>query len=284
MSVEQEFVRLKEKAITTIRELALEHFQRKLIESLRPAIAITATVVDDAKIPLGASKFGGSPDLPANLEWPVELGKPLGFLAQINLQDVAPFDIERQLPPDGILAFFYRYYGDQHDLGYHRGRVLWFPSEGIKRKQIPQGVGSRDCYPIPACSLEFSPEWMAREFHHSELEGVWDFNDYFDVFLPALGRTRNAHRIGGYPKMVQDPLFLTAECERVGLDYRENQAEIDAESDNWRLLLQLDSQRDLELLRDDWLFGDAGTIFFAMRKEDLSARRFERMFCCYEGC
>ena len=43
-------------------------------------------------MPIGASKFGGAPDVAANFEWPQWNEKLLGFLAQIDLEEVVPFD------------------------------------------------------------------------------------------------------------------------------------------------------------------------------------------------
>ena len=63
-----------------------------------------------------ASKIGGKPDVPKDFKWPVYEGKdfedirkerPLSFIIQINLKDVAPYDKEELLPKQGILSFFY---------------------------------------------------------------------------------------------------------------------------------------------------------------------------------
>lgn len=42
----------------------------------RPAIALAAIVCDDADIPVGASKMGGCPDLPATMVWPTRPAYP----------------------------------------------------------------------------------------------------------------------------------------------------------------------------------------------------------------
>ncbi|WP_083458547.1 DUF1963 domain-containing protein [Sandaracinus amylolyticus] len=75
----------------------------------RPAIAITTTTEE---IRLGASRFGGVPDLPVDVEWPRHDKGPYRFLAQIDLADLpsrrASFaepwrDV---LPSDGVLSLF----------------------------------------------------------------------------------------------------------------------------------------------------------------------------------
>ncbi len=96
MTPAADFARLREAAIQTIRQHAPQRLQEPLIALLRPALALSATRADDSQIPLGASKFGGAPDVPAGFEWPKWNEKPLGFLAQINLEEVAPFDLENK--------------------------------------------------------------------------------------------------------------------------------------------------------------------------------------------
>jgi hypothetical protein len=53
-------------------------------------------------LPMGASRFGGVPDLPPDLAWPVFRGRKLPFLAQIDLSALP----KSVLPPDGWLFAF----------------------------------------------------------------------------------------------------------------------------------------------------------------------------------
>src|SRR4051812_44223754 len=74
----------------------------KLAELAARAVRITATKVN-APLPLGVSRFGGSPDLPMAFKWPERAGKPLSFLAQLDLTELR----HPELPSTGWLAFFY---------------------------------------------------------------------------------------------------------------------------------------------------------------------------------
>ena len=74
----------------------------------RPAILLRTMASDEKEIPLGPSKIGGRPDLPLATPWPTYRdGRPLAFLAQINMNEIArlppPF---AGLPKDGLLSVF----------------------------------------------------------------------------------------------------------------------------------------------------------------------------------
>src|SRR5947209_1881972 len=73
----------------------------------RPSIRLLTTRVDESSFPIGASKIGGVPDLPADIAWPQCHGLPQSFLAQIHLADIASYERESLLPHRGLLWFFY---------------------------------------------------------------------------------------------------------------------------------------------------------------------------------
>jgi uncharacterized protein YwqG len=52
-----------------------------------------------------------------------------------------------------------------------------------------------------------------------------------------------------------------------------------AARDSWRLLLQVDSDDDAGMM---WV--DSGLLYFWIRKDDLAARRFERVWCVMQYC
>ena len=70
-----------------------------------PTVGMRMRLADETTIPIGASKVGGCPDLPAGVEWPTWQG-PMAFLAQINLAEVAPYEHSSLLPTHGLLSFF----------------------------------------------------------------------------------------------------------------------------------------------------------------------------------
>jgi hypothetical protein len=85
----------------------------------RPALRMVQVKADDADLPIGASKVGGLPDLPPGFRWPPggdcraiyndDTGgtdRLAGFMAQINLAEIADTQAARELPKAGLLSFF----------------------------------------------------------------------------------------------------------------------------------------------------------------------------------
>lgn len=162
-----------------------------LIPLLRPAIGINAFPATQEEILVGASKFGGAPDLPAGTAWPTFEGVPLYLIAQFNLAEIAPFDLEQRLPSHGLLSFFFAYevWGMEN-----RPLVHWFPEGPWYRPPLPtlltpghrrfwpedekllasrqwwtrvqgliktfNGKPYPKCPPIPSCRLDFDVEWQ----------------------------------------------------------------------------------------------------------------------------
>src|SRR5262245_15476446 len=55
----------------------------------------------------GASRLGGSPDVPPDFEWPSWEDRELGFVGQLALDEVAAVDPALPLPTEGRLLFFW---------------------------------------------------------------------------------------------------------------------------------------------------------------------------------
>lgn len=98
---------LKAKIAGTILE---PHFD-KLLEQVETHINIHLERVDGKPVPPNKSRLAGIPDLPPDFDWPEFEDEPLKFIAQFNLEDVAPYDTFEQLPKTGMLSFFH------HELG-----------------------------------------------------------------------------------------------------------------------------------------------------------------------
>ncbi len=89
-----------------IERHGLVEYQEQLHRIARTMIRIEAERSSDDLIPVGASKMGGDPDVPVAFDWPVGDERPLVFLMQLNLADVAGFRTSQFAARDGMLYFF----------------------------------------------------------------------------------------------------------------------------------------------------------------------------------
>lgn len=105
---------------------------------------------------LGATRFGGKPDVPPDFVWPTYEGesydhvvkdRPLTFLAQFNCAELAQFDKEHLLPDHGLLSFFYE--TDTQCWGYDPkdkgcARVYWFEDmSALSAADFPADIKNR---------------------------------------------------------------------------------------------------------------------------------------------
>ena len=250
----------------------------------------------------GRTHFGGDPLLPPDFVWPEYTGKdfhgqvrtnPLSFLLQVDCAAIHALDKDGLLPDHGILSFFYEL--DLMQWGYdpsHDGcaQVFYFenpdeltetaPPETLEPCfRVPQIYAEAAAFPdVPDACEGFAFYGLGEIFGDDEDE-YWDnfYNDRTEAY-PATVRTK----LLGYADLIQDE-FLT-DCESVsrGFSYgngrpemtQEEEADIHLHAQDWILLLQMDSLETRDYRLD---FGGDGRIYFCIRKEDLAARRFDRV-------
>ena len=102
---------------------------------------------------------------------------------------------------------------------------------------------------------------------------------FYDV-APDIPR----HQMLGYAESVQDDVLVSLAFDlpheaRRKDENRHQYSEriVREEASKWRLLFQLDSQSSLEKRKWDWIWGDAGKIYFCIRDEDLKAKSFDKV-------
>ncbi|MDM8239462.1 YwqG family protein [Pseudoflavonifractor phocaeensis] len=252
------------------------------------------------KLAVGASKFGGRPDVPADFVWPVfetdtreddqVKERPLAFLAQFDCAQLAPLDPEGLLPKEGVLSFFYelesqRWGYDPKDAGC--ARVFWFEGP-LAPAEFPAEL--EEDFRLPEMAAQLSGATDAPDFQDAcpALEYPWTANDYriFDQARRELGMDYPANRsqLLGWPDIIQNN--MTLQCELISRGYylggswekiplEERSALRTPSVRDWQLLFQLDTVEngDFELM-----FGDCGRIYFYIRREDLAQRRFDRVW------
>lgn len=263
MTPAESYAQKREEAIELIRAHAPARLQESLIELLRPAIALSATRAEDSQIPIGASKFGGSPDVPLHFLWPTWNEKPLGFLAQINLEEVAPFDLDALLPKRGLLSFFADL--DEQSSAFDHVTpdggwyVSLFEQADLHRTHVPK---MQTLCVVRSATMAVSAKFTA-PYRINATFSSGEIDNWFEMGDVLRGRTPQ-HQIFGHPYPIQDNLeYVAAQVTKRG------------ELSDWILLLQLDCDED----GLDFVWNDGGTFYFMIHKEDLANANFQSVWC-----
>lgn len=203
----------------------------------------------DAALPIGASKLGGCPDLPAGTPWPSRDERPMAFVAQIDLADIATL-ADGELPPDGLLSFFSLFI-DWGFGGSDSGSVIHTPAPAtLTRIALPAGLPAGER--LPPARLEAERELTGVHWESPQLERLGLSWEQRNAYGEATGQEDCAqHRMLGHPQIVQN-------------DPRED-------DDDLCLLLQLDSDspRGME-------FGDLGRLYYWLDRPSLKAGHLDR--------
>lgn len=270
---------------------------------------IVLQIEDKESYKLGATRFGGKPDVPDDFIWPSYEGKsyddivkerPLTFLAQFNCEEISKYDTDHLLPNHGLLSFFYE--TDTQCWGFNPddkgcARVYWFEDiSKLSQAEFPKEMEDDFKFPmikVKATSTKSYPSWVdynevfPDDDDDDEFEKIWSELTGDDVEEPV-----NRSQLLGWPDVIQNSMF--EECDLVTQGYYLGSPEgwnkipkdirkraEESARDRWMLLLQLDivESDDFELM-----FGDCGHIYFYITKEDLRERKFDNTWLilqCY---
>lgn len=219
----------------------------------------------------GDSWLGGAPEMAG--DWPRYEGRPLGFVAQIDLRAVRTAGGPDWLPTDGRLLFFYEAeYGAWGLYPKDRGSfAVRFETGEAARATPPADLAEHaqfDQWPVtfkPAFSYpdqeRFPVNWQA--FTRED-------EDVLEAGLMALGRPEPAHQIGGYADAIQSDT-MEQECDRVTSGLFDGPP--GGGPADWRLLLQIDTDNDAGIM-----WGDTGRLYFWIREQDARAGDFSRVW------
>lgn len=123
---------------TYLTELGLDEHCDELLAMARPSVEILTA---NGRAEKGCSKFGGSPDLPADMPWPQHKRGPYRFLGQINLAEIPKGP--HGLPNRDLLSFFVAHDEDGESLWGEPDyvRVYKFnPSDALQSIEPPLAV------------------------------------------------------------------------------------------------------------------------------------------------
>lgn len=278
MSPTEEYALKRSEAIEFINSAAPSDIKSRLLEQLRPSIALKIGDQNDGSIPIGASHFGGVPDVPEGFEWPQWNEIPLGFLAQLNLDEIAPFDTENLLPKSGLLSFFISFDEENEVWGaadqYQGWHVLHFENWGLARSEfVPDAqtvLPSLVVHPEVAWTLPFTSETVIADFFDADSsnfseEACEEYPGFYSDFCESFSAL---NKIGGWPDTLQDP--MEPQCQAEFASYLKKQDYWDDTGvDSWRFVFQFDSNVYIE---KDWLY--VGVFTFWVRHYDLEMGEF----------
>jgi uncharacterized protein YwqG len=256
-------------------DVGLARVANAIAQLARPCIRLHTTPSTDPDIPVGASKFGGLPDFPADFSWPEWNHQPLAFLGQINLAEFVANPIAAPLPSNGLLSFFYdaeqSTWGDDPD-EKDSWRVCLFPPQLLQRRApvipLPDYADYRPCTLSFADGVTF-PSWSSlyiEALHLTNEEG-----DIYQAFKSASATDSYGHQLLGHPTEVQHEMQLECQLASNGVPYGTPRArELAPGASQWRLLFQCDSDNHV-----GWTWGDVGLLYFWITEADLEAQQFE---------
>lgn len=181
----------------------------------RPVLEIHTEPWSDSELAPGSSKFGGAPDLPADLPWPTWRDGLLGFMGQFDLADLPGSLVADSLglPEAGLLSLFAL---DDEDEGIQPGvvervpggegyqeipgltRLVYTPpgTERVRRPVPPELVEAEQA--VPSLRLRFTESFdvpWPGDVEAPELAG----EEVEDVVHSLRGRVLGPSRLGGWP-------------------------------------------------------------------------------------
>jgi len=247
----------------------------------RPSIRLFTTPLEESSLQVGISKLGGLPDLPAGTVWPEWHGLPQSFIAQVHLDDLYSYDVERLLPRHGMLWFFYD--AQQQTFGENPAdaggwRVLFREDlTTLQRTQAPARLPAKSRF--RACSIRFANELTLPQQPELELPS-FDWNDeevrryetLLSTFPDPADRATIHHRMLGHADTLQEDMRLQCQLITHGVTSPNDPriGELSKGASDWQLLLQVDSD-DHAGMR----WANAGMVYYWIKWADLQAHRFD---------
>lgn len=271
----------------------------------QPALRLHAERVSLDDLALGASRLGGVPDLPSGMDWPCNGDWPLEMIAQINLADAAGCFNLPDLPASGWLVFFYEdpaYTPLQkpEPEGSRPWQVMYFDgaAESLIRLEPlnrPARLGgligwflfgwpkSRVCF--EPCAVRFEYEFRLIDNEDASFQVEYDAKnhdawDEYAELLESIGHwsSETRHRLRGHDDTIQWPMRREAEETAREMGFTTADGAPEERKWDWELLLQIDTDSG-----PGWMWGDAGRIYFWIRRQDLAARDFSKACCILQS-
>lgn len=256
---------------------------RAVIATLRP-LARPAVVLEQADRPT-VCRLGGFPRLPATAAWPDRKGRPLSFIAELDLTALRASAGPDWLPAMGLLQVFFDV--EQEPWGFDPAdrdgwKVLMTDGPTGQALPRPPGLLSDQVFAPVALAGRSALTYPTTERFSlpPDIAGTFDF-EAVHAFMDAGLGDGPRHQVGGFPSPIQgDAMELEAQLASNGIymggadSYSDDRiAALEAGASDWRLLLQIDSDDEAGMM-----WGDSGILYVWVREQDARAGYFSRVW------
>jgi len=275
----------KQEFMKAVADSGLSKESKTISALFRNAIEISITPTDKSKLKTDESKIGGVPDLPRGMKWPDYQGKPLSFIAQFRLADIAKYDKDSLLPKTGMLYFFYD--AEEQPGGFEiadkgKWKVIYDATgtslvtlkppvtlaAEYQFKPLALTFASKDTFPS-----EYTPFVKDLSIKPQLTNIIWILQDN-----RLKGSDNYGSHLLGHPDEVQNDMYEECQLASNGVycggpeGYNDPRTKsLIKGATNWQLLLQVGSY-------DDMMWGDMGVIYFWITKNDLKKHDFNKVW------
>lgn len=224
------------------------------------------------------SFLGGKPRVRSSIDWPQKNGKPLGFIAQLDLGNMNNEQLIDWLPNNGRLLFFYDL--EEFPWGFNSDdkegwAIIYENGTGdLYSHELPSNlneehIASSIKYVIAENFISY-PDAQRIDFEEIGLSED-DDDEYFEFIDEHYG-DEPRHQIGGFPTPIQNDC-MEEECQLVsgGVNcggpegYNSEEAkQLRKQENDWRMVFQFDSDDDVEMM-----WGDMGMLYFWIKESEV---------------
>jgi uncharacterized protein YwqG len=252
----------------------LSEFKKGLINRTRWSVALETTD-EDTYSEKGNHRFGGLPDLPPGVPYPIFIDwekqeRGLQFIAQINCSAIA--HLQDYLPRTGMLYFFIT---DQEEMG---PKVLYYDGDSnslqsakelnIDNDFVYEQNGIYNPFRAEAGKYASIPSMYNASSLYPELAALDEMYEKTEQLTAGLvaDSAKPVHGINSY-------VFKQHDTPEIEAAYR-----MKGKPEEWMVLLRVSSDNN-----PGFCFWDAGEIYFVIHKSDLDKKDFSNVYCGLES-
>ena len=263
-------------------------YQNALYALAKSSIAFKLGEEEDYTI-VGNHRFGGMPDLPAHIAYPEFLEKNeegaktflYEFIAQVNCTDIA--DLQHYLPRTGMLFFFLEtLHNIYNNAGHCACKVIYVENTATLQSGNRFQFSTEDYFEMsepaylsnkanavkeisfPSFYASYVNQYLFKDDAASLKNEDYDNGLFDDLAASGANQRTYRHAINTYGFTQHESPELQASLKLKG------------NPEDWVILLKVGST-------GDFMWGDAGDLFFVIHKSDLAKSDFNNVFVTLES-